>query len=171
MRFGAVSGLVVVVLAVVTGASAGRSLSAMTLQLRDLPTGYTQSKSFACSPSCMKKTQGSVPAGYVNGWERDYYAGLKQVASRATQYTTNASASRSVRSAWANAERHGCKRVSLVEKIGDEARMDLCKENGVSVYAVTWRSGKFRGAILLSAYVVGGKEAAALGVKQQTRMK
>ena|SRR6266849_3193102 len=171
MRARALIGSVVVFLAFAAGASADRSLSSMTLQLGDLPTGYMQSKSSACPASCVKKAQGSVPAGFVSGWERDFAAGLKQIISDVSLYRSTITAKASVRSAWVGAERHGCKRVSMAEKIGNEARMYLCKQSGVSFYAVSWRSGSFKATIFLIGYVVGGDLAAGLAVKQQTRMK
>jgi hypothetical protein len=167
----ALAGLVVVVLAVSAGAGAGTSLSSMTLQFGDLPTGYTQTKSSACPASCVKKAQGKVPLGYVSGWERDYDAGVKQLVSSVSSYKSTTTAKASVRNTWASAERHGCKRVSMVEKIGNEARMYLCKQNGVSVYAVTWRFTEFKATIILAGYVVGGDLAAELAVKQQARMR
>jgi hypothetical protein len=171
MRLRAVTGSVVVVLTLATGAGAGRSLSAMTLQFGDLPTGYTQSKSSACPASCVKKVQGKVPVGYVSGWERDYDAGLKQIVSSVSQYKSSGAAGASVRRSWASAERQHCNRVSMVEKIGSAARLYLCKRSGVSVYVVSWSSGKFKATILLAGYVVGGDVAAGLAVKQQARMK
>jgi hypothetical protein len=164
-------GSVLVVLALATSASADTRLASITLQFGDLPTGYTQTKSSACPSSCVKKAQGTIPSGYVSGWERDYDAGLKQIVSSVSLYESTKTASASVRSSWAAAERNRCKRVSMVEKIGDEARMYLCPHNGVSVYALAWRSGKFKATILLAGYVVGGDLAAQLAVKQQARMR
>lgn len=171
MRLRALIGSLVVVLTVATGASADTSLSSMTLQFGDLPTGYTQSKSSTCPASCVKKAQGKVPAGFLSGWERDYDGGLKQIVSTVSLYKSTITARSSVLSTWARAEQHGCKRVSMVEKIGDEARMYHCNQSGVSIYAVTWRSGKFKAAIILAGYVVGGDLAARLAVKQQARMR
>jgi hypothetical protein len=154
-----------------TAAHAGGSLSTMTLQLSDLPTGFTQSKSYACPASCVKKEQGWIAAGYVVGWERDYDGGLKQISSIISSYTSASAAHASMLRSWASAAHAGCQRASLTEKIGDEARLYLCKRSGVSVYAVSWRSGKLKATVLVAGYVVGGDEAATLALKQQARMR
>jgi hypothetical protein len=169
MRLRALVGSGVVVLVLAAGASAGRPLSAMTLQFGDLPTGYTQSKSYACPASCVTKETGSVSAGYLGGWERDYDGGVTQLTSAVSLYASTEAAQASILRSWAKASK-ACVRASLSEKIGDQARMYLCKKSGVSVYGVSWRSGKLRGTILFGGYVVAGSEAARLAVEQQARM-
>jgi hypothetical protein len=160
-------GSLVVVLAVAAGASADRSLSSMTLQLRDLPTGYTQTKSSACPASCVKKVQGKVPAGFVSGWERRYDGRVATIVSIVSLYKSTISAKASVLGTWAGAE-HDCKRLSMVEKIGVGARMYQCSQTGVSINLVSWRSGKFKATIILAGN--GAGLAARLAVKQQARM-
>ena len=168
MMLRALTGSVVVVLTLATAAAAGKSLSAMTLQLQDLPAGYTQVNSNACPASCVLKIQRKVPAGYVSGWEREYYAGLKLITSGVSLYETPATATASVQSSWRTVERKACKRVTMAQKIGAGARMYFC---GVSVYVVVWRSGEFKAAISLIGDRADGELAARLAVKQQARMQ
>jgi hypothetical protein len=170
MRYVGLTLVVLAALALVTGASAGRNLSTMTLRLADLPNGYTQSKSSSCSLACAKRDQGYVAPGFVTGWERDFVGGPKKILSSVSLYRSSTLARASVHHSWSSAAASHCLRASLSQRIGSESRMYRCDESGAFVWTVIWRSGALKGAVILAGFTAGGAEAATLALTQQARM-
>jgi hypothetical protein len=190
LRLVLAAGVALTVLAA-SASSASRDPKYMVLRLQDMPTGFETTTSHYTSVTAAAKS-GSVSVaqykawGYLTAYESDFskkgsvgdlLASASQVTSSVTVYRTSAGAGKSLASSVATCNKAPFKELSVGAKIGDESH--LCsatrKSGGVTVqiYAVIWRRGQLKAAVL-TAGVVGGTspdQAVKLAKVQDKRMR
>lgn len=159
-------------------AVAAVSLSAMTVQKSDVPTGYSQKLSHRLSVPAT--VAGARKAGYVTGWQRGFTrlqgVDTAAVTSTALEYTSKAAAHGSVQSIWRNVLGHsGAKRLTVGRPLGDEARAFVYQSTGaITTYALVWRYKNIDGIVLLvglRSIGVTAEAATRLAVRQQEHVR
>jgi hypothetical protein len=189
-RFVLAAGVALALLAA-SASSANRDPKNMVLRLQDMPTGLAVTTSLYTSVAAAAKS-GSVSVaqykawGYLTAYESDFekkgsigdmLTSASQITSSVTVYRTSAGAAKSLASSVATCNKAPFKELSVGATIGDKAH--LCsatrKSGGVTVqiYAVLWRRGDLKAAVL-TAGVVGGTsptQAVKLAQVQDKRMR
>jgi hypothetical protein len=170
---------VVIALAIVGGAAAEVSVSAMTVQKTDLPPGFSQKFSHRVSAAATG-VPGSVRHGYVSGWQRNFtrLQGVDTAAltSTALEYTDQAAAHQSMQSIWRTVLKHsGAKRLTVGRPLGYESRAFVYETGtGITTYAVAWRYKNIDAVVLLvglRSIGVTADLATRLAVRQQQHIR
>ncbi len=193
-RLIALSLLVLAGLLVSTSSAATTDPKKMVLTLADLPAGFALAKGYyADNARAAKESKNQTVAdftrwGRTNGYEADFkrsaITGILEIDSSASTYKTAKGAADSTHDSYAAGEKPqlldgkkvAFKRVSTGARIGHEARMyslDV-KSQGLSVtfYAVVWRYGTVKSALLVGGLTgtVDAAVAVKLAQKQQARI-
>jgi hypothetical protein len=156
--------------------------SRMVLRFSDLPSGFAQDFSRHVNASrARKENGGQLAPGYQTGWEAQYsrqaIAGIIQISSLASVYTTPSAAHNSLLLGYARVKRERkLKRLSVGSPLGDEARMYsyVASSSGfrVVVYVVAWRSGRVKAGVLTGGILgtVDANQIVKLARKQHARI-
>jgi hypothetical protein len=181
----------VLALLVASASSASRDPKNMVLRLQDMPTGFELTTSHYTSVTAAAKSSSVSVAqykawGYLTAYESDFskkgsisdlLSSASQITSSVTVYRTATGAGKSLASSVASCNKSPFKELSVGAKIGDEAH--LCSATHTSgsvtgqVYAVLWRRGRLKAAVLVAG-VAGGTspdQAVRLAKVQDKRMR
>lgn len=168
-----------------TASGANPDPKQMVLRLQDMPTGFEaagsgyKSVTAAANGSTVSVAQYKA-WGYVTAYEAhfrqngnlgDLFSGVSQVTSLVSVYRTSGGAKKSLASSAATCAKSPFQELSVGAKIGDEAH--LCARSvPAQVYAVLWRRGRLKAAILIAgvAGTTSPKQAVALAETQDKRM-
>ena len=185
-----VFGLVIALL-VASTSSANRDPKNMVLRLQDMPTGFELTKSYYTSVTGAAKGSSVSVAqykawGYLTAYESDFskngslgdlFSGASQVTSSVSVYRTSAGAGKSLASSVAACNKAPFKELSVGAKIGDEAHLCSATHKSGSitaqVYAVLWRRGQLKAAVLVAGVASGTSpdQAVRLAKVQDKRMR
>jgi hypothetical protein len=132
----------------------------------------------------LKQEQGSVPRGFLTGWESAFNAdnpigGIADIDSSVSLYDSASDAHKSAQTSFGHATMghppgySGFTRLIVGAPLGDEARMYVSRgrSSGVALtlYVVVWRYGNAKASVILGGVTGPIKPAAAvrLAKKQQ----
>lgn len=163
----------------------------MVLRLQDLPTGFQTATGtgYKSIQDAAKNSTVSVAQyeawGYLRGFEADFslngslgdlMSGAAGIVSSASVYRNPAGAEQSLSSSVKQCSRSSSRELSLSRKIGDEAHLCVAEHTSGGVtaqaYAVLWRRGRVKAAILVGGLVgtTSPTEAVRLAQRQNARM-
>lgn len=171
-----------------TATASAASPRLMVLQLRDVPSGMAQALDRHIGVVQVKRDQGSVPHGFLTGWESEFKAdnpigGVADIDSSVSLYDSASDAHKSVLMSYrrvATGHPPGYSRftrLSVGAPLGDEARMYVSKGHSsgiaLTIYALVWRSGMAKASVIIGGVTGTIKPTAAvrLAKKQQARMR
>lgn len=161
------------------GVAATPNLGSMTLQLSDMPAGFSRDYSHSVSKAQVIKEQRYVMPGFVAAWEaqftREEGFNTAVAVSSVTRYRSAPQAHASMLDTWKRAAKQsGIKRLSVGSPLGHEARAFSYTTKGVTVYIVVWRYANLKARIFLGGLPSLGataRQATRLAIRQQAHMR
>jgi hypothetical protein len=159
--------------------AASSSLKSMTLQLSDMPAGFSRDYSHAVSKAEVIKQQNYVMPGFFAAWETQFTReeGFRTAiaVSSVSRYRSTAQAHASMLDTWKGAAKQGkVKRISVGAPLGHEAHAFSYTAKGATVYIVVWRQANLKARLLLGGLPSLGataQQTTRLAIRQQARMR
>ena len=156
----------------------------MVLTLQDMPTGFKVDTSHYYDAAAASKSTDVSQAqlkkwGYVTGYETDFsrdvslshlLTGAIDIASSASVYRSETGAEESLALSVDACHKAPAQELSVGAKIGDEAHLCSSAQRSGSytfqVYAVMWRHGRLKGAVIVAGIKGGVSPTQAVKLAQ-----